>query len=543
MAKNTMACVLSTAALIMGSGVLAPAAWADEGVTASTYEELDALLCKGGDIKIESDIAVDGWLASGCDWVVNKDTTIDFNGHTITSGANFGYNIDFRDATLTLKDSVGGGGYTQLGTNNIAIAVTNGKIVIDGGTVNANTWGLVLWHDSELEMNGGAIHAENLAISGNGTTDPAKSNYGSNVKITINDGELISDTDWAIYNPSENSTIDIYGGKITGGSGAIAANRGVINIYDGEFRSLGTAEVEGDVSQDGTRGYQNAVIGIPKEYGPVTLNISGGTFINENGAELIADVSGLDNENPANVEITGGVFSQEPKAEDIEEGLEADMNEEGTGYVIYPKQIDMQENGEMQSDNTKVGAVAGSATFTKEFITDRKAEFEISTLDEDEFEGLKLGEKGGNLVTGFDVSLFDRDGNQISVNDTELKVRVELDEPQYQALAAFDKVVAINFDEQGNEVERIDASLTNEDGKYYAEFTTTHLSTYALAGVNDEGATEDVTIEEEAETVAAPETGTMTAAGASAVNAALVTSAAVGLLVSIVSFAYLIRKK
>lgn len=240
-------------------------------------------------------------------------------------------------------------------------------------------------------------------------------------------------------------------------------------------------------------------------------------------------------------EIKGGNYTTEPDVSVVKEGYEPDENEEGTGYAIYPIQIDMQENGEMQSDDTKAGAVAGSATFTKEFIADRKAEFEISTLDDDEFEGLKLSEKGGNLVAGFDVSLWDRDGNQISVKDTELKVRIELNESQYQALAAFDRVVAINFDKQGKEVERFDATLINEDGKYYAEFTTTHLSTYVLAGVDGEKTAEDMT--EESGAVAAPETGTMTAAGASAVNAALVTSVAVGLLVSIVSFAYLIRKK
>lgn len=539
MVKNKMVYALTATTLVLGTGLAVPFFAEDafaESVTINDYESLNANLCKGGDLVLTADINVDNWLATDCDWIINKDTTIDFNGHTITSAANRGYNIDFQDANLTFKDSVGGGGYTQLGENNIAIAITNGKFVLDGGTINATTWGVVLWHDSEFEMNGGSIIADNLAISGNGVTDPEHKNYGSNVEITINDGTIESKNDWAIYNPSENSIVNIHGGSITGGSGAIAANRGTINIDGGELKSLGTATVEGDVSQDGTRGYENAVIGIPKEYGPVDLNISGGTFLNENGASLIADVSGLDNENKATVEISGGVFSVEPEQSEIADGYEADVNEEGTGYAIYPKEIDMRENGEMMSDDSLAGAVAGSAVFTKEFNADRKATFEISTLDTVEFEALKVGEAGGDLVAGFDVSLWNRDNEVIEVSGTEIKVKIALSEEQYQALSAYDRVVAINFDAQGNEVERFNATLTSVDNEYFVEFTTTHLSTYGIAGVN--GAEEEATTTD----TTTPETGTVTAAGASAISAALITAVAAGLLVAIITFAFFIRR-
>ena len=130
--------------------------------------------------------------------------------------------------------------------------------------------------------------------------------------------------------------------------------------------------------------------------------------------------------------------------------------------------------------------------------------------------------------------MWDRNGEQIEdVKNTEIKIRIALTKEQYQALAAYDKQYAINYNESGEEVDRFEATLLEIDGEYFAEFTTTHLSIYALAGVNEESGSSST----------APETGTMTAQGASAVNAAVVTSVAVGLLVSITSFAYLIRRR
>ena len=281
-----------------------------------TLEELNAALCAGGEITLTEDIYADSWLAPDCSYVVSNDVTIDFNGHKITSAPDRGYNLDVQGATLTLDDSGTGGGYFQMqneGETTSGIAITDGKMVLNGGTIDGGEWVVLLWHDSELEMNGGTIHASTgFAVTGNGTTNPEHKNYGSNVKIVINGGEIVADDDFAIYNPSENSTIDISGdAMITGAAGAIAANRGTITINGGTLEALGTAEAEGDVSQDGSRGYTNAVIGIPKEYGPVTLNITDGVFVAENGAQIIADVSGLDNENEATVTIAGGVFSEE----------------------------------------------------------------------------------------------------------------------------------------------------------------------------------------------------------------------------------------
>ncbi|MDO4742001.1 MAG: hypothetical protein Q4A79_01335, partial [Candidatus Saccharibacteria bacterium] len=322
--------------------------------TVKSFKELNAAVCQGGEIKLGANIMLDRWLGAGCDYFFSRDLTIDFNGFTITSDETHGWNVDVRGATLTFKDSVGGGGYTQLGDNNLALMLTNATLVLDGGILDVTTWGVTLFHDSKLVMNGGEIKADGFAITGNGTTNPASGNYGSNTKITINGGKIVSESDYAIYHPQENGVMVVNGGEITGAAGAIAANRGNITINGGTLRSLGTAEAEGDVSQDGTRGYSTAVIGIAKEYGPVNLTITGGDFIAEGGAEMIADPSGLDNSNEAKVEISGGIFSTLPEFSQVAEGYDIyDLSEDGPYEVDKKIELNLPSTTYLQVGDTE----------------------------------------------------------------------------------------------------------------------------------------------------------------------------------------------
>ena len=162
---------------------------------------------------------------------------------------------------------------------------------------------------------------------------------------------------------------------------------------------------------------------------------------------------------------------------------------------------------------------------------------------------------GGELIGAFDLDLLDRDAVKIEVNDVDMTVYVDIDEDTYNQLAEYDKIEIVYFDDEGNEAERIDAKLQIQSDEftdpdtgetetwayYWIEFNTTHLSTYGIVGVNGEEAASTST-EGEAE-AGSPNTGTVTVAGASAMSAAIVTSVVMGLLASIVSFAYLIRRK
>ena len=224
--------------------------------------------------------------------------------------------------------------------------------------------------------------------------------------------------------------------------------------------------------------------------------------------------------------ITGGLFETEPNAEDIAEGYEPEKDDKTGYYEIVPIDVDWKDYKDLEK--LYDGEYAVVVDIQSELFADHMAS--LNTSEFSDLSDFKLT-NGGDLLTALDIDMVNRDNVSIEVKDNKLHIYIDLSEEDYNKLAAYDKVQIVYFDENGNESERLDAKLFGENGWYWIEFDTTHLSTYGVVGVNEESGS------------ATPETGTMTAQGASAVNAAVVTSVAVGLLVSITSFVYLIRRR
>lgn len=359
MVKHKIAYASSAAALMLGAGFLAPVGVYADG-TISTFEELDSAICAGGSYTLGADIAANAWLGSQCDYMPKKDLTLDFNGHTVTSAEDRGYNLDFYDGTLTFKDSVGGGGYTQLGSGNIAISITNGKFVLDGGDINSVDWGVVLWHDSEMEMNGGSITTDTDAcISGNGTTDPSHSNYGANTKITINGGKITSKNASGIYHPQMNGVLAITGGEISGKDTGVEIRAGELKITGGKISSA--SDVEYSVTANGSGStISGAAVAVSQHTTklPLKVEISGGEFSGpvafseqnpqQNGAEALAQITTsitngsfvATSDEPIVVSedvrnfITGGTYSKAPVDDYVAEGYKAIKT--GEDYVVSP---------------------------------------------------------------------------------------------------------------------------------------------------------------------------------------------------------------
>ena len=168
----------------------------------------------------------------------------------------------------------------------------------------------------------------------------------------------------------------------------------------------------------------------------------------------------------------------------------------------------------------------------------------MSTLDDDEIEILKIDQTlGGELVISFDAALWDRYGEPIEgVDNTSIIIRLSLTREQYDILCDYDNVAVVYFNEDGNEAERLAVELRAEGDIYWAEFKTTHLSTYGIIGIDYEPEENGVVVAETSKTIT-PDTGTMTAAGASASIAAMAAAVTVGMLTSIVSFTYLMRRR
>ena len=354
MKKSKVTCALSAVAVALGSGILAPVgAWAEGTIT--TFGELDAALCAGGSYMLGADIAADNWLGSGCSYKPNKDFTLDFNGYTVTSAGDKGYNLDFYDGVLTFKDSKGTGGYTQLGSNNVAIAITNGKFVLDGGNIQNKDWGVVLWHDSEMEMNGGSIITDtDSAISGNGTTNPENSNYGANTKITINDGTIRSEGATGIYHPQKDGVFTVNGGTIYGHDTGIEIRAGSLTINGGDISSADGVIYDAKPNGSGstTKGAAVAVAQHTTKL-PLSIVIAGSEFSGpvafseqnpqENGEDALSQIT---------TSIAGGKFvgtSEEPVvvSEDVKHFIS------GGGYNKVPVQEYLKDGYTTYSDGTE----------------------------------------------------------------------------------------------------------------------------------------------------------------------------------------------
>ena len=357
--------------------------------------------------------------------------------------------------------------------------------------------------------------------------------------VTANNCEntMLEKTDGTPYRSGYN-TVSRSGSKLTvnGGTwgyGGNSAKKAFMVSNYGELILNDGAEVEGAISIETSGGkvtINNATIaeGInmtTKFGGDVTVYegiINGG--INAAAAAVNAEAD--------NYVLLGGVYDVRPDDKYIPDNFEPDDNEAGEGFAIYPKVVDWSQHGGgyIKTNSNDENQVSATLEIGEYLPADRKATLSVVEVSLD---SLTLDAiKGGELIGAVDINMLDRTPAVIDVKDNSLVIWFDIDEDTYNMLSSYDKLYAVYFDENGVEVERYEITLENE-GFW---FETSHLSTYGVVGVNNE---EPSTGEASAST---PDTGTVTAAGASAMSAAIITAVAVGLLTSIISFAYLIRK-
>ncbi len=516
----------------------------------------------GGTIKlvcsVENDV-LDG---------ISTNIIFDLNGNSYTN-AGFG---SIGSGVFTIKDSIGSGTFkvNGVGADKIGVQAQNGgKIILENGTIEAYN-GVSLFKDGEFVMSGGTIKAKSIGVSGNGSVEEGNS------KIVLNGGTIQSES-LGVFAPQIDGVTTLGKVKIDAKKCGVEVRAGQL-IVDGatinvdekakyEFAANdngGTASgVAIAVAQHTTKQPINVEVKSGSFTAPVpvseanpqkndsasidkvNIKIAGGEFTAKNTKNIGAVYS----EDKANF-ITGGTFSELDEKYITEEGgydyattndgievvdlaaLDEEGNELDDNHKIVSKKIDYKGETKEAITGEAEGTVAGSVEFIGDVEIDRKGYFVIEDHGTD---GLitKATSSDSKLVAAFDLNMYDRDHKIVKVSDTEMKVKIALTEDQYNQLKQYNSVVAVYFDEEGNETEeRIAAELVaGEDKSYYVVFTVTHFSTYGIIGVNEET------------TVTTPETGTMTAAGASAANAGILAAATAGVISAIVGIAAIIRRK
>ncbi len=525
MAKHKIFSALSVAATAMGAFSMLPTA-----VMAGTSV-----------VEIEKDETLTGSVAACYVVKAGSEVTIDFGSFDITCANGSAITVE-KGATATIK----GSGNVISKTNGAAVFNKGGNVTIENGTYLAENWytiknlGTMTFNDGTV---GGTEHKSNSSLFVNGwydgksTTGDGNDGYvvhgeGETATLTINGGKFTHLNTTSTIKSDDYSKTIINNGTFESQQGYLVQATGDVTIKNGKFTGYaamiafngdGSDIYPGKAEIDG--GTIDAKYVAESRWSNATLKITGGKFSNLEGI-VSGSTSTFNGEG-----ISGGTFNIKPEAL-IAEGYEFD---DETKEVVS-KTIDYKGKAETaDTSKAKEGetAVEGSVRFIGDVEIDRNGYFLI--LDH-KTDGLEVKETSGetSLVAVYDLNMYNRDGVAVPVKDTEMKVQIVLSETQYNKLKEYDTVKAIYFNEKGvEEGNRIDATLQAEGEMYFIEFTVTHFSTYGIVGVNEETAT----------TVTTPETGTMTAAGASATNAGILAAATAVVMSVIAGIVAFIKRK
>lgn len=258
--------------------------------------------------------------------------TIDLQGHEITLGGIGLLNID-----LTIKNGTINVPITVFGAWNdveISTHLTIGRdctlaflkevadypITVYGYREHSNDcFGVVIDVYGTIKGRASVFFHGNI---GN-TSSSAMMTSGHMPKLNVYEGALVSGQ---IAMNGLNQT-NIYGGTVRDDSGAtIAVKRGTLNVYGGSIVYSGEdyidpSQIEGDFNGSETTA---AAIGVTSTYnyaGAISVNISGGSIITENGHALVVTASVYNSEiaeftsGAVDININGGDFkSGEGKA-------------------------------------------------------------------------------------------------------------------------------------------------------------------------------------------------------------------------------------
>ena len=448
--------------------------------------------------------------------VKNKTVSISANDAvTITSATTDVFTVD-AGGKLTLGSNV-----TVNGSSSVLWVINGGEVIIDGASVvstgdkypaaalknsstmtissgsvamnnNANVVTVSVKTGSTLNVNGGAVSSKNSSAI-----------YAKDVNTTVNisAGEVSTQANMSAAYSKEGATINVSGGTLSNPDGSYT----LIAAYDGIVNMTG-----GTVS-NGVFAHESA---------KASATISGTAVVN----------GGVGTKNDASLVITGGTFDRDPSAY-VDEGYEA-VESEGTWTVqvkteveepaVQPEAGNAGEasgsvnesinestgittdtvtealNTNKEANNTVLEGIVKGTEFTVEDTVTNEAAKEALGEDysEDAAEELKVEVRPYLAV---EVSAIDDEQKTMTldikalydvyavqgeneakitaasektldVTEKEMKITVPL--PAGFVSSTTENVV-INHSKNGSVVESIPATVTENEGKYFATFTTT----------------------------------------------------------------------
>ena len=238
--------------------------------------------------------------SNGLTFRSNANSTFEMNGGRIETFSN-------DDAAITLQD----------GTTAI---INNGEIFAKNGIdENKGSNSIAIFKNTDLTINNVVIEAWGNAILGNGSGPESGSTDGTNAKVTINGGKILSTSGDAIYAPQINGVTTINGGELTGASG-VEIRAGQLIVKGGKITGTEAYRVIYNTNGGTTYGAAIAVAQHTSKK-PIDVVITGGTMSAEKPISFTNPLD-LDQEivDQVNISVSGGYFSSSV-AEFIENGF------------------------------------------------------------------------------------------------------------------------------------------------------------------------------------------------------------------------------
>lgn len=342
----------------------------------TTLNDLELAFEQGGEYSLSENITIN----NAVDLVIEKDVTLDLNGHTITKNyaAINHYFIVIKDGgSLTLNDSTENGaliakapfyGYgIQLRGDNPTFIMNGGKIQTSQESVDLYTY----VSNAHVEVNDGKI------IS----TDDSAMNLRGSADVSITGGTLTSGGRTGIYisgageNPEEKVSFDMRGGKLqhSGGmSGAIQAYKntdisisGSAKIHSEDSYAILAQENTALQISGGTLSSESRSCTISVS-DSASCEITDGTITNdETGSAIKAEddavvsikggtlestrSSDLKKEDDAQITVTGGTFKN--NVSDFVSGALITKNDDGTYTVSQLETVYVAVDGDDSQNN------------------------------------------------------------------------------------------------------------------------------------------------------------------------------------------------
>jgi major membrane immunogen (membrane-anchored lipoprotein) len=263
-------------------------------------------------LKMSNDIALE---ENSDSLIIDKNVTIDLNEKTISAKKLNNSDSIFsvkRGATLTLS----GNGKVESNDDSVYSAI---KLTVKGETPTGESANVII--------NDGTYHGKYYAITGNGQR--------GDTDLTINGGTFNSDA-LAIYHP-QNGKLTINGGTFESND-CIIVKSGTVKITGGLFKSTGE-KVEFKHNGNGWNETGDCFAVEACDYPGLIPNveITGGTFISENGAPVASYYQDGYEDKRLTKFVKGGKFNKELDSDLIADGYE--QKQDGDFYIVVKKSV------------------------------------------------------------------------------------------------------------------------------------------------------------------------------------------------------------